>query len=137
MVMSNRITDSYITELAPNERFVFPSNLAGRHGLGAALIALHLFGAEYGVGFGLTGQSYAIPTKDRNLKVLPVSEIKPYVKIFIEYAKQNSDLVFKVTLIGCGLAGYSAKDIAPLFEDAINVKNIHLPIEFWDVLNKL
>lgn len=134
--MINRITPELITELNQNSIFVFGSNLAGRHGAGAALIAKNQFGAIYGVGFGPQGQCYAIPTKDRNLKVLPLDEIEPYVKVFIEYAKLFPKLTFKVTKIGCGLSGYSVSDIAPMFRDAIKLNNIHLPIEFWDELNK-
>lgn len=134
--MVNRITPELITELNQDSIFVFGSNLAGRHGAGAALIAKNQFGATYGVGFGPQGQCYAIPTKDRNLKVLPLDEIEPYVKVFIEYAKQNPELTFKVTKVGCGLSGYSVSDIAPMFRDAIKLNNIHLPIEFWDKLNK-
>lgn len=134
--MVNRITHPNIIELKSNEIFVFGSNLSGRHGLGAALAAKNQFGAEYGVGFGPTGQCYAIPTKDRNLKVLSLTEIESYVKIFVEYAKQNPDKIFLVTKIGCGLSGYSPEEIAPLFHIAISNKNIHLPVEFWDVLNK-
>lgn len=134
--MINRITPELITELNQNSIFVFGSNLAGIHGAGAALIARNQFGAILGVGFGPQGHSYAIPTKDRNLKSLPLDEIEPYVNIFIEYAKMLPHLTFKVTKIGCGLAGYSVTDIAPLFRAAIQVKNIHLPVEFWDELNK-
>ncbi len=135
--MINRITPELITELNQDSIFVFGSNLSGRHGAGAALIAKNQFGAIYGVGFGPQGQCYAIPTKDRNLKVLPLNEIEPYIKVFIEYAKQNPESTFKVTKIGCGLAGYSVYDIAPMFRDAIKLNNIHLPIEFWDILNNL
>lgn len=135
--MTNRITPELITELNQDSIFVFGSNGAGRHGAGAALIAKNQFGAIYDNGFGPQGQCYAIPTKDRNLKVLPLDEIEPYVKVFIEYAKQNPELTFKVTKLGCGLAGYSFIDIAPMFRDAVKLNNIHLPIEFWDILNNL
>lgn len=102
----------------PGTIFVFGSNLAGRHGGGAALAAARFFGAEYGVGIGMTGQSYAIPTKDKNIETMPLSEIAPYVGRFIEYAKAWPDVTFFVTRIGCGLAGYTDEDIAPMFADA-------------------
>lgn len=87
--------------------FVFGSNLAGRHGKGAAKYAKDLCGAEYGVGIGRTGDAYAIPTKDENLKTLPFNKIMLYYDDFIGYAKQNPNLLFIVTPFGTGLAGYS------------------------------
>lgn len=95
--------------------FVFGSNLAGRHGKGAALTAREQFGAVYGQGDGRQGNSYAIPTKGFDLRSrLSLAEIKPYVDSFIKYANQSND-TFLVTRIGCGLAGYSDEDIAPMF----------------------
>lgn len=135
--MKNRTTPELIETLQPNEIFVFGSNLAGRYGAGAALFAVKN-GAKYGQGVGLAGQTFAIPTKDKNLRVLPIEQIKKYVDCFIELA-QLAPLRFKtllVTKIGCGLAGYTPADIAPLFKDAISVDNIYLPAEFWEVLNK-
>lgn len=97
------------------EVFVFGSNLAGRHGGGAARAAYEKFGAVYGVGIGLTGNSYAIPTKDHYIETMPLNEIEPHVKDFIDFTKKNPNVNFFVTGIGCGLAGYSAVDIAPMF----------------------
>lgn len=105
--------------------FVFGSNLAGRHGKGAALCARNEHGAVYGVGIGRTGNSYAIPTKDGNLVRLPLSGIRPHVAEFKKYADGHPDLEFQVTRIGCGLAGYSDSDIAPMFAGAPD--NCHLP----------
>lgn len=105
--------------------FVFGSNLAGRHGKGAAAHASKHYGAAYGVGSGRTGCSYAIPTKDENLKTLPLEEIREEVIAFLEYAKDNTELVFLVTKIGCGLAGYAEKDIKPMFAKATD--NCRLP----------
>lgn len=96
--------------------FVFGSNLAGRHGKGAALHARKHHSAEYGVGVGRTGDSYAIPTKDERLKTLPIEMIDRYVIDFIIYAKLHPELKFEVTRIGCGLAGYKQYEIAPLFK---------------------
>lgn len=98
--------------------FVFGSNLAGRHGKGAALMAARFAGAEYGVGRGRTGGAYAIPTKDAALLSLPLGNISAFVGDFIDYTKTNPELTFQVTRIGCGLAGYSDVEIAPMFMDA-------------------
>lgn len=114
------------------EIFVFGSNLAGRHGKGAALFAKKNHGAIYGVGRGLQGNSYAIPTKDHNLKTLPLSEISFFVHTFLLFAKENSDMIFNVTPIGCGLAGYRYSDIAPMFKDC--PINVRLPVEFQQVI---
>lgn len=108
--------------------FVFGSNLAGRHGKGAALYAKQHHGAIYGQGVGPQGNSYAIPTKKANLKVLPLDEIRAFVEIFIAYALAHPKLVFEVTRIGCGLAGYRDQDIAPMFAHA--PANCQLP-EGW------
>lgn len=98
--------------------FVFGSNLSGRHGAGAALTALRHHRASYGVGAGIQGDSYAIPTKDSRLVTLPLSDIEGHVNRFIEFARQHSFLTFKVTQIGCGLAGYFPYQIAPMFKEA-------------------
>jgi hypothetical protein len=98
--------------------FVFGSNLAGRHGKGAALAARQQHGATYGVGIGRQGNAYAIPTKDAQLRTLPLDQIKQYVRGFMVYAIEHPALQFEVTRIGCGLAGYKDADIAPLFANA-------------------
>ncbi len=100
------------------EIFVFGSNLAGRHGKGAALCALKEHGARYGWGEGHHGNSYAIPTKDSYLTTLSLEIISGYVRTFVSYAKQHPELTFNVTAIGTGLAGYSHEQIAPMFRDA-------------------
>jgi len=98
--------------------FVFGSNLAGVHGAGAALQANKNFGATWGVGVGPSGSSYAIPTKDRDIRTLPLTTVEHYILEFVEYAKAHPDETFQVTQVGCGLAGYTAEDIAPLFKEA-------------------
>lgn len=108
--------------------FVFGSNLAGRHGKGAAKHALEHYGAKYGQGQGRWGNSYAIPTKGYRLEVLPLDHIEAHVGRFLQYARAFPELSFKLTAIGCGLAGYSPSDIAPMFKDA--PPNIELPPEF-------
>ena len=122
---SRRYTSDIITELKENEIFVFGSNLQGFHVGGAAKIAYRSFGAEWGKGIGLYGKSYAIPTMQGG-----VETIRPYVDEFIRFAIENPHLVFLVTRIGCGIAGFRNEEIAPLFIDAIDVGNIILPEEF-------
>jgi len=117
-----RTTSELITSLQPNEIFVFGSNLAGMHGGGAAYIAYRKFGAIMGQGVGLQGQSYGIPTMQGG-----VETIKPYVDDFIEFAKAHPELTFLVTRIGCGIAGFTDEEIAPLFAEAHEVGNIVLP----------
>ena len=125
----DRFTPDFIKELRPDEIFVFGSNLAGHHGGGAAYIANAKFGAEWGVGVGPTGQCYAIPTMQGG-----VETIKPYVDDFIEYAKRHPGQKFLVTRIGCGIAGFTDDEIAPLFVEATNLLNVSLPESFWKVL---
>ena len=128
-----RITPDNITELPANTVFVFGSNLSGRHGKGAAKLAL-TWGAKWGQASGLQGRTYGIPTKNASItRTLSINEIKPFVDEFIRFAKE-SDLTFYVTEIGCGLAGYKPKDIAPLFINAVLVENIYLPSRFWHKL---
>ncbi len=124
--MYNReYTSERIIRLEPNEIFVFGSNLAGAHGGGAARIALDFFGAVWGQGVGLQGQSYAIPTMQGG-----VETIKPYVDEFIDFARLHPELKFLVTRIGCGIAGFKDEEIGPLFKGATDVENIILPKEF-------
>ena len=131
--MYNReFTPERISELKPNEIFVFGSNLAGSHGGGAAQLAYKRFGAIWGQGVGLQGQSYAIPTMQGG-----VETIRPYVDEFIEFAKQHPEMKFLVTKIGCGIAGFRVEEIAPLFYQAIDCKNIILPKEFDDIVQDM
>jgi len=134
--MEGRITPEKINSLNENEIFVFGSNRSGRHSKGAAKTAMYKFGAIWGQAAGLQGKSYGIPTKDRNLNVLSIPEIEHHVRKFISFAKNNPQLTFLVTEIGCGLAKFSPKQIAPLFEKAKDIPNIHLPKRFWEQLNK-
>lgn len=126
-----RISPDNITELQPDEVFVFGSNLAGLHGGGAARFAMQRFGAVWGKGVGLQGQSYAIPTMQGG-----VETIKPYVDRFIAFARENPHLKFLVTEIGCGIAGFTPEQIAPLFAEAVGIANIWLPTRFLKVLQK-
>jgi hypothetical protein len=129
--MRGRITPTYIPELNPSEIFVFGSNLSGIHGAGAAKAARR-WGARYGVAIGISGNTYAIPTKDARIEyTIPLDEIQGYVLDFIRFAQNNTHLTFLVTPIGCGLAGLQPAQVAPLFKSAVSVSNIHLPKSFW------
>ena len=134
--MIERTTPDNIKTILEKEVFVFGSNLSGRHGKGAAKTALG-WGAKWGQAAGIQGKTYGIPTKDASVRrTLSLTEIKPFVDEFISWAKYHSGNTFYVTEIGCGLAGYKPKDIAPLFIEAIEVSNIHLPAKFWRRLIK-
>jgi hypothetical protein len=122
-----------ITELKDNEVFVFGSNTAGKHGKGAAKQAL-TWGAKWGQGEGLQGKTYGIPTKDSKIRTLPINDIKPFVERFIQFAKEHPTMIFLVTEIGCGLAGYKPKDIAPLFQGVENLENVKMSERFWHKL---
>lgn len=126
---NRRFTPEMITALAENEIFVFGSNLEGAHGGGAARIARKCFGAVWGQGVGLQGQSYAIPTMQGD-----VATIRPYVDEFIAFATRNPELQFLVTKIGCGIAGFRDEEIAPLFDAALDVENIILPLSFVKII---
>ena len=131
-------TPEIINHLEPNEIFVFGSNEAGMHGGGAAKTAQEKFGAIYGVPFGLMGQSFAIPTKDRNIKTLLLPNIQNYLVSFIKFAIDNPQLKFYLTKIGCGLAGYTTNDIKLILWKAVDLatnngelpQNIIIPVEF-------
>ena len=129
MTMKRRIAPDRISELKDNEIFVFGSNLQGNHAGGAAAIADRKFGAIWGQGVGLQGQSYAIPTMHGG-----IDKIKPYVDEFIEFAKQNPNLKFLVTRIGCGIAGFTEEEMAPLFASGADVENVYLPDTFWEII---
>ncbi len=116
-------------EVYPHKVFVFGSNESGIHGSGAARFALAHHGAIYGQAFGRQGNSFAIPTKDQFYKyALPLERIQSYIQLFLDYATQHSYEKFQVTRVGCGLAGYTDSDIAPMFKDAPS--NCELP-EGW------
>jgi hypothetical protein len=126
-----RISPRWINSLEKNEIFVFGSNLQGMHGGGAARVALEQFGAVWGQGTGLQGQSYAIPTMHGSIDV-----IAPYVNDFIAFAKEHPELKFLVTEIGCGIAGFSVSEMATLFKEALDITNIYLPERFIEELEK-
>jgi hypothetical protein len=123
---AKRFSPKWIDKLEKNEIFVFGSNLSGFHGGGAAVLAMK-WGAVWGQGTGLQGQTYAVPTMQGG-----VETIKPYVDEFLDFAKTHPELKFLVTEIGCGIAGFTVEEIAPLFKPAIdeNIENVYLPKSF-------
>jgi hypothetical protein len=133
-----RVTPENITAstLDRDGVFVFGSNEIGQHGAGAARLAYDHFGARLNQGFGMMGQCFGIPTKDWDVKVLGLKEIEFYVKRFIVFTQTPRLHKWKwyVTKIGCGLAGYTPEDIAPMFRECLKLKNIWLPQDFIDVL---
>ena len=130
--MENRNTPSFITTLKDGEVFVFGSNKEGMHGGGAARVAYQKFGAKWGEGVGMTGRCYAIPTMDGSLDI-----ICGYVDDFTEYARSHPELTFLVTRIGCGIAGWTDEQIAPLFREASKLDNVTLPESFWRIIEVL
>ena len=130
---TKRVSPQWINKLEANEIFVFGSNLEGMHGGGAAAVA-RKWGAIWGQGVGLQGQTYAIPTMQGG-----VETIKPYVDEFLAFAKSHPELKFLVTEIGCGIAGFTVQEIAPLFKAALdeNIENVYLPQRFHEVLSPM
>ncbi len=129
--MGLKYTPENIRHLGEDEIFVFGSNLEGLHAGGAARTAYGHFGAVWGQGEGVQGQSYAIPTMQGG-----VDSIKPYVDRFIDLAREWDQTTFYVTRIGCGIAGFTDEEIAPLFADALELYNVRLPESFVKVLTK-
>lgn len=123
-----RVTPSQVNILADGEIFVFGSNFQGRHMGGAARVAQEKYGAVWGIGEGLQGQSYAIPTMEG------LENLAPAVQRFTSFARQHRELKFFVTAIGCGIAGYQPEEIAPMFLDAAYLPNVYLPLSFWKVI---
>ena len=126
---SNRITPDNVSLLGEHEIFVFGSNIHGSHGGGAARYAMQRFGAVWGQGEGLQGRSYAIPTMEG------LQSMTEAVGRFIHFAASHPELHFLVTRIGCGIAGYRDRDVAPLFRQCIELQNVSLPAEFWKELD--
>lgn len=130
--MMDKVIPAMITELADNQIFVFGSNLQGQHYGGAARTAHNKFGAEWGIGVGPTGRTYAIPTMHGG-----VDDIRPYVDQFAEYAAAHTDKRFLVTRIGCGIAGFADEEIAPLFANAYKLPNVYIPREWLPIITNL
>lgn len=128
--------DGTLPNFTDNYIFVFGSNLLGAHGRGAALVAKEQYGAKCGTNMGITGDSYAIPTKNRYIKIMALTDIVPHIELFKSYTHTRPDLKFWVTSIGCGLAGYSINQIAPYFKDSNT--NCNFPdtwIPYLEVIN--
>lgn len=123
-----RVSPSRIGELAANEIFVFGSNAKGLHGGGAAAAAMRRYGAVWGQGEGLQGRSYAVPTMEG------LASMKRAVQRFAQFAAVHPEMRFLVTRIGCGIAGYSAEQVAPMFKECVQLENVALPADFWKVL---
>ena len=130
-----KFTPDKITKLKKNQVFVFGSNEAGIHGAGAAKLAVEKFGAKMGMGYGLQGQSFAIPTKDTFIRTLSLDKIEFYIYSFLSEVMEYPDTEFLVTKIGCGLAGYSEEEIANLFKGKFIPENVILPESFYNIIN--
>ena len=128
IINGRRVASDRISVLADGEIFVFGSNIQGMHGGGAAWYANRNFGAQWGVGEGLTGRSYALPTMEGE------ASLGRAVENFIKCARQHPELTFLVTAVGCGIAGYTPEEVAPLFKKATTLENVYLPQVFWDLL---
>lgn len=128
IIDGHRVANDRIAKLGENEIFVFGSNIQGAHGGGAAWFAHKAFGAEWGVGEGLTGRTYALPTMEGE------ASLQKAVNNFIACAKAHPELTFLVTAVGCGIAGYTPDEVAPLFKEATSLENVFLPQVFWEVL---
>jgi hypothetical protein len=123
-----RVAAERISKLNAGEIFVFGSNKGGAHGGGAAYFAFKQFGAVWGEGEGLFGQSYALPTMEGRKSMAEA------VGRFIDFARKHTEYTFLVTAVGCGIAGYSPAEVAPLFAEAVNLPNVYLPESFWKYL---
>jgi len=130
-----KFTPDKITKLKKNQVFVFGSNEAGIHGAGAAKLAEEKFGAIRGMGYGLQGKSFGIPTKDTFIRTLPLDKIEFYIYSFLTEVMEYPDTEFLVTKIGCGLAGYSEDQIANLFKGKFIPENVTLPESFFNIIN--
>ncbi|MBP3762498.1 MAG: hypothetical protein J6I49_01305 [Bacteroidales bacterium] len=128
IVNGRRVASDTITHLEEGEIFVFGSNIQGMHGGGAAWYANQHFGAEWGVGEGLTGRTYALPTMEG------AASMAHAVGNFLDCARKHPELTFLVTAVGCGIAGYTPAQVAPLFKEAAALENVYLPQAFWKVL---
>lgn len=128
IVDGHRVASDRIADLGENEIFVFGSNIQGAHGGGAAWYAHKTFGAEWGVGEGLTGRTYALPTMEG------AASLQHAVERFTACAEAHPELTFLVTAVGCGIAGYTPDEVAPLFRKASTLENVYLPQVFWDLL---
>ena len=129
-----RYTPENITHLEPGDVFVFGSNLAGIHGGGAARAALQ-WGAQNRIGEGRVGQTYALPTKDHSINTRYLPDIYQSVVYLLQHVEANPNDHFLITKVGCGLAGLTIEQVAPMFRQFLDLPNVSLPVEFFEVLN--
>ncbi len=129
IINGHRVASDRIANLDDNEIFVFGSNIQGMHGGGAAWYANRNFGAEWGVGEGLTGRTYALPTMEGE------ASMQKAIENFTECARRHPELTFLVTAVGCGIAGYTPQEVAPYFSEASKLENVWLPQVFWDIIS--
>lgn len=120
MIRRFRFTPEYIEDLHPNEVFVFGSNANGNHYGGAANLAYQRFGAVWGVGEGLRGNSYALPTLNRSMERVSLGALKQAFKHLFQEIDLNPELCFLLTKVGCGIAGYTVKEVARAFWESVN-----------------
>jgi hypothetical protein len=125
--------------LEPGQVIVFGSNYAGIHGAGLARDVHQALGFPMGLGFGFNEEmnAFAFATKDKNIKTLSLEEIETLVDVLEYNIKNDSNLHFLITEVGCGLAGYEPKDIAPLFRDISKLPNVSLPKRFWEIIKRI
>lgn len=138
-MIEERITPEMIEGNPPRDvMFVFGSNELGVHGNGAAKYAMEKCGARLGQGFGPMAQSFGIPTKDWEINPLPLEDIERYIKRFIAFTRRtmSDGWKFYVTRVGCGLAGYTPQEIASFFDSVRYQKNVWLPQEFIDIIDR-
>lgn len=126
--------ESIVKSLPENTVFVFGSNMAGHHAGGAARTAQERFGALNGVGRGWSGQSFAIPTMNEHLQQMPLSQIQHYIDDFKIYTKNHPKNIYFLTSIGCGIAGYTVEEIAPMFKGISH--NVIFPQSFRPFVEK-
>lgn len=122
------------TSPLPKQIFVFGSNLRGHHGAGAARHAMDVLGAEYGVAEGFTGKCYAIPTKNARIDTMTIDEIRPYADRLVQAMKDNPQVDFFMTRVGCVLAGHSDRAMATLFKGAQRLTNVDWPADWAHIL---
>ena len=135
--MRKKFTPENIRKLKENEFFVFGSNMNGNHAGGAAKIAVKIFGATEGVGEGIQGQSYAIPTLNEDMQKATEADLRGAILRFIDFAIENKNKTFYVTKIGCGIAGFEVPEVAKHFVDSKLAKNVILPKEFWGIIKDM
>ena len=127
-------TPENIEQLQENEVFVFGSNENGNHAGGAARVAVEKFGAVMGQAEGMQGQSYAIPTLDKEMKQVSEEALREYIERFRKYADEHKELTFYMTKIGCGIAGFDVEYMAKVMKSFDFSFNVVMPKEFYKII---